>query len=96
MNISATFIRRPVATTLLTVGMAMAGVIAFHFLPVSPLPKVDFPTIQVSANLPGADPEPPQQRQRRAPALDGVLEQKAGDQPAEDQPAPAPQPLSPS
>jgi multidrug efflux pump len=57
MNISALFIRRPVATTLLTVGMALAGAIALRFLPVSPLPQVDFPTIQVSANLPGADPE---------------------------------------
>jgi multidrug efflux pump len=57
MNISALFIKRRVATTLLTVGMALAGVIALRFLPVSPLPQVDFPTIQVSANLPGADPE---------------------------------------
>jgi hydrophobe/amphiphile efflux-1 (HAE1) family protein len=57
MNISATFIRRPVATTLLTLGMALAGILAFHFLPVSPLPQVDFPTIQVSATLPGAEPE---------------------------------------
>ena len=57
MNITAPFIKRPVATTLLTVGMALAGIIAFHFLPVSPLPQVDFPTIQVSASLPGADPE---------------------------------------
>jgi multidrug efflux pump len=57
MNISAIFIERPVATTLLTLGMALAGVIAFRFLPVSPLPQVDFPTINVSASLPGADPE---------------------------------------
>jgi multidrug efflux pump len=57
MNISAPFIRRPVATTLLTVGIALAGFLAFHFLPVSPLPQVDFPTIQVSATLPGAEPE---------------------------------------
>jgi multidrug efflux pump len=57
MNISAPFIRRPVATTLLTLGMALAGIIAFRFLPVSPLPQVDFPTISVSASLPGADPE---------------------------------------
>jgi len=57
MNISATFINRPVATTLLTVGLAIAGAIAFHLLPVSPLPRVDFPTIQVIASLPGADPE---------------------------------------
>ncbi len=57
MNISAPFIKRPVATTLLTVGMALAGILAFRFLPVSPLPQVDFPTISVSASLPGAEPE---------------------------------------
>ena len=57
MNISAPFIKRPVATTLLTVGLVIAGVIAFRLLPVSPLPQVDFPTISVSAGLPGADPE---------------------------------------
>ena len=57
MNISATFIHRPVGTTLLTIGLALAGAIAFCLLPVSPLPHVDFPTIQVSASLPGADPE---------------------------------------
>jgi len=57
MNISATFIHRPVATTLLTIGLALAGAIAFRLLPVSPLPHVDFPTIAVSASLPGADPE---------------------------------------
>ena len=57
MNISAIFIRRPVATTLLTLGMTLAGVIAFRLLPISPLPQVDFPTISVSASLPGADPE---------------------------------------
>jgi multidrug efflux pump len=54
MNISAPFIRRPVATTLLTVAIALAGVMAFEVLPVSPLPEVDFPTISVSATLPGA------------------------------------------
>jgi multidrug efflux pump len=57
MNISAPFIRRPVATTLLTVGLALAGFLAFRFLPVSPLPQVDFPTILVQATLPGAEPE---------------------------------------
>ena len=57
MNISAPFIKRPVATTLLTVGLALAGILAFRFLPVSPLPQVDFPTISVSASLPGAEPE---------------------------------------
>jgi multidrug efflux pump len=54
MNISAPFIYRPVATTLLTVAIALAGAIAFEVLPVSPLPEVDFPTISVSASLPGA------------------------------------------
>ena len=54
MNISAPFIRRPVATTLLTVAVALAGMIAFEVLPVAPLPEVDFPTISVSSGLPGA------------------------------------------
>ena len=57
MNISAPFIARPVATTLLTIGIALAGVFAFFRLPVSPLPQVDFPTISVQAILPGASPE---------------------------------------
>ena len=57
MNVSAVFIRRPVATTLLTAAVALAGAIAFQLLPVAPLPQVDFPTIQVTAGLPGADPE---------------------------------------
>ncbi|MGD0290587.1 MAG: multidrug efflux RND transporter permease subunit [Candidatus Binataceae bacterium] len=57
MNFSETFIRRPVATTLLTVAIALAGAVAFRLLPVAPLPEVDFPTIQVSASLPGASPE---------------------------------------
>ena len=57
MNFSAIFIRRPVATTLITLGIVLSGVIAFRLLPVAPLPQVDFPTIQVSAGLPGADPE---------------------------------------
>jgi multidrug efflux pump len=57
MNVSAPFIERPVATTLLTLGIAIAGLIAFSFLPVAPLPQVDFPTITVQASLPGASPE---------------------------------------
>jgi multidrug efflux pump len=57
MNISAPFIARPVATTLLTLGIALAGALAFSKLPVAPLPQVDFPTISVSAQLPGASPE---------------------------------------
>ena len=56
MNLSAPFIARPVATTLLTAGVALAGIVAFFLLPVSPLPQVDFPTIQVMAQLPGASP----------------------------------------
>jgi multidrug efflux pump len=57
MNISAPFIARPVATTLLTIGIALAGIFAFFKLPVSPLPQVDFPTISVQAQLPGASPD---------------------------------------
>ena len=57
MNISEPFIRRPVATTLLTIALALAGAVAFKMLPVSPLPQVDFPTISVNASLPGASPE---------------------------------------
>ncbi|MEO8009343.1 MAG: efflux RND transporter permease subunit, partial [Betaproteobacteria bacterium] len=57
MNFSAFFIHRPVATTLLTLGIALSGVLAFWLLPVSPLPQVDFPTISVEASLPGASPE---------------------------------------
>jgi multidrug efflux pump len=57
MNLSQPFIDRPVATTLLTAGVALAGAIAFRLLPVSPLPQVDYPTISVQASLPGASPE---------------------------------------
>jgi multidrug efflux pump len=57
MNISSPFISRPVATTLLTLGIALAGILAFMKLPVAPLPQVDFPTISVSAQLPGASPD---------------------------------------
>src|ERR1700756_1485859 len=57
MSLSSPFIRRPVATTLLTIAVALAGAVAFNFLPVSPLPQVDFPTVSVSASLPGASPE---------------------------------------
>jgi multidrug efflux pump len=56
MNLSAPFIRRPIATVLLTVGLAMAGIAAFFVLPVAPLPQVDYPAVSVSANLPGASP----------------------------------------
>jgi multidrug efflux pump len=57
MSISTPFIQRPVATTLLTVAIALAGALAFRLLPVSPLPQVEFPTISVNAGLPGASPE---------------------------------------
>jgi len=57
VNVSAPFIARPVATTLLTIGIAMAGMFAYFKLPVSPLPQVDFPTVSVQASLPGASPD---------------------------------------
>ena len=57
MNLSAPFVARPVATTLLAIGLTLAGAVAFTRLPVSPLPQVDFPVISVTAQLPGADPE---------------------------------------
>ena len=57
MNISSPFIRRPVGTSLLAAALLMAGALAFTFLPVAPLPQVEFPVIQVSAGLPGASPE---------------------------------------
>jgi len=57
MSLSTPFIERPVATTLLTIGMALAGAFAFFKLPVSPLPQIDFPTISVFAQMPGASPE---------------------------------------
>ncbi len=56
-NFSAPFIRRPVATSLITIAIFLAGAVAFRFLPVAPLPRVDFPTISVGAGLPGASPE---------------------------------------
>jgi multidrug efflux pump subunit AcrB len=57
VNISAPFIRRPIATSLLMMAIALAGLVAFPLLPVAPLPQVDFPTISISASLPGASPE---------------------------------------
>ena len=57
MNLSEPFVKRPVATVLLTIGLALSGIGAFFVLPVSPLPQVDFPTISVSASLPGASPD---------------------------------------
>lgn len=57
MNLSAIFIKRPIATTLLAIGLAIGGVVAFMLLPVAPLPQIDFPTIMVQAGLPGASAE---------------------------------------
>lgn len=57
MSLSSPFIRRPVATALLTAAIALAGAVAFKLLPVAPLPQIDFPTIAIQANLPGASPE---------------------------------------
>src|SRR4051812_1409393 len=56
MNVSAPFIRRPVGTTLLAIGLLLMGIVAYHFLPVASMPTVEFPTIRVSASRPGADP----------------------------------------
>jgi len=57
MNISAPFIKRPIATLLLMVGLLLAGLVSYPLLPVASLPNVNFPTIQVTAQLPGADPQ---------------------------------------
>ena len=57
MNIAALFIKRPITTTLIMLGIIVFGVMAYRLLPVSDLPMVDFPTIQVGAGLPGASPE---------------------------------------
>ena len=57
MSFSTRFIERPIATSLIMVGVLLAGAVALPLLPVAPLPQVDFPTISVSANLPGASPE---------------------------------------
>ena len=57
MNISAPFIKRPIGTSLLAAAVLLAGALAFQFLPVAPLPQVEFPVIQVNAGLPGASPE---------------------------------------
>src|ERR1700719_839391 len=56
MNLSEIFIRRPIATSLLMAGIALFGVVAYRALPVSDLPQVDYPTLNVNASLPGADP----------------------------------------
>ena len=57
MNLSRPFVRRPVASSLIAVALVLAGALAYTLLPIAPLPQVDFPTIRVSASLPGASPE---------------------------------------
>jgi multidrug efflux pump len=57
MSFSEIFIRRPIGTALLAIGIFLVGAVAYQFLPVASMPTVDFPTITVSANRPGADPE---------------------------------------
>src|SRR5476651_2119600 len=57
MSLSTPFINRPAGTTLLTVALALSGIVAYQFLPTSPIPQVEFPTIGVNASLPGASPE---------------------------------------
>ena len=57
MNFSELFIRRPIGTTLIAIGLFLVGAVAYQLLPVASMPTVDFPTISVSANRPGADPE---------------------------------------
>src|SRR5436190_22648609 len=57
MNLSETFIHRPIGTTLIAIGIFLVGAVAYRFLPVASMPTVDFPTISVSAARPGADPE---------------------------------------
>jgi multidrug efflux pump subunit AcrB len=59
MNLSEPFIRRPVATSLITAALALVGIVAFPYLPVAPLPQVDFPTIQVTGTLAGASHRSP-------------------------------------
>ena len=58
MNFALPFIRRPIGTTLMAIGLFLAGAVAYVFLPVASLPSVEFPTVRVSASRPGADPAP--------------------------------------
>ena len=77
MNVSEPFIRRPVATSLLSVGILILGAVAYAFLPVAPLPKVDFATISVSAALPGVTRRP--LRPRWPPVGTAVLPDRGGE-----------------
>ena len=72
MNVSGPFIRRPIGTSLLAIGLLLLGATAYFFLPVAPLPQVDFPTIGVNASLPGVDPE------TAASSLAAPLERRLG------------------
>src|SRR6185503_20191370 len=79
MNLSSPFVRRPIATVLLTAGVALAGIAGFFALPVAPLPQVDYPAISVSASIPGASPETMAQSvatplERRLGVISGVNE----------------------
>src|SRR5689334_20678654 len=79
MNFSRPFIERPIGTTLLAMGLMLLGLVAYNFLPVASLPSVEFPTIRVNANLPGADPETMAARvaaplERRLGEIAGVTE----------------------
>ena len=65
MSLSTPFIHRPIATMLLTLGLALAGAVSYFLLPVAPLPQVDYPTISVSASLPGCRARQPCCRTRR-------------------------------
>ena len=77
MNLSEPFIRRPVATTLLTIGLLLAGMFAYVRLPVAPLPQVDFPVILVQAQMAGASPD------TMATTVAAPLERRLGELPAD-------------
>ena len=79
MNLAEPFVRRPVATTLLSIGLVLLGLVAYRVLPVASLPNVDLPTLRVSASRPGADPETMASSvaaplERRLGAISGVTE----------------------
>src|SRR3974390_3467147 len=75
MNFSEPFIRRPIGTTLIAMGLFLIGAVAYQFLPVASMPTVDFPTISVTANRPGADPE------TMAATVAAPLERRLGEKP---------------